>query len=53
MAKAHEGLNLQPIHFDAIAKHLHDALADFDVDEKDIQTVLGSVSTLKGDILYK
>lgn len=53
MAKAHEGLNLQPVHFDAIAKHLHDALADFNVDAKDIQTVLESVSALKDDVLYK
>ena len=31
MAKAHEGMNLQPEHFQAIATHLHDALAHFGV----------------------
>lgn len=29
MAKAHEGMNLQPEHFNAIAKHLDQALAHF------------------------
>ncbi|WP_235941183.1 group I truncated hemoglobin [Paenibacillus puerhi] len=53
MAKAHQGMNLQPIHFDAIAKHLHDALAHFNVSEDDINQVLNHVSTLKEDILYK
>lgn len=53
MSKAHEGMNLQPIHFDAIAKHLHDSLTDFNVSAEDIQTVLDSVSALKSDILYK
>lgn len=53
MAKAHEGLNLQPEHFNAIATHLHDALAHFGVPEDDIQTALTKVATLKDDILYK
>jgi len=53
MAKAHEGMNLQPEHFQAIANHLHDALARFGVDEKDIDTALSKVATLKDDILYK
>ncbi|MEW9700795.1 group 1 truncated hemoglobin [Paenibacillus sp. SI8] len=53
MAKAHAGLNLQPEHFAAIAKHLHDALAHFGVEEADIAQVLEKVSTLKDDILYK
>lgn len=30
MAKAHEGMNLQPEHFNAITTHLHDALAHFE-----------------------
>ncbi|WP_308634904.1 group I truncated hemoglobin [Paenibacillus silvisoli] len=53
MAKAHEGMNLQPAHFNAIAKHLHDALAHFGVGEPDIDQVLTHVSSLKDDILYK
>lgn len=53
MAKAHQGLNLQPQHFDAIAKHLHDALAHFGVSEADIDTALTKVASLRDDILYK
>lgn len=53
MAKAHEGMNLQPVHFDAIVKHLHDALAHFGVEEADIQQALSAVATLKDDVLYK
>ncbi|GGG02860.1 group I truncated hemoglobin [Paenibacillus abyssi] len=53
MAKAHEGMNLQPVHFNAIAGHLHDALAHFGVNEADIEQVLMHVASLKDDILYK
>lgn len=53
MAKAHEGMNLQPEHFNAIAKHLHDALAHFGVSEADIDTALTKVASLRDDILYK
>ncbi|KPC69301.1 group I truncated hemoglobin [Laceyella sacchari] len=53
MAKAHEGMNLQPEHFDAIVKHLHDALAHFGVAESDIDTALNKVATLRDDVLYK
>jgi hemoglobin len=53
MAKAHEGMNLQPEHFDAIAHHLHDALAHYGVQERDIDTALTKVASLKDDIIYK
>lgn len=53
MAKAHTGMNLQENHFNAIAKHLHDALAHFGVSESDIDQVLTHVSSLKEDILHK
>lgn len=53
MAKAHEGMNLRPEHFDAIAKHLHDALAHFGVRGEDIDTALNKVVSLRDDILYK
>ena len=53
MAKAHEGMNLQPEHFNAIATHLHDALAHFGVEEADIDTAITKVASLKDDILYK
>lgn len=53
MAKAHEGMNLQPEHFNAIAKHLDRALAHFGVNDTDIDAALSNVSSLKDDILYK
>lgn len=53
MAKAHEGMNLQPEHFNAIAKHLHDALTHFGVSEADIDTALTKFASLRDDILYK
>ena len=53
MAKAHEGMNLQPEHFNAIAKHLDQALAHFGVNDTDIDAALSKVSSLKDDILYK
>lgn len=53
MAKAHEGMNLQAEHFNAVAKHLHDALAHFNVEPQNIQAVLDHVAALRDDILYK
>lgn len=53
MEKAHTGLNLQPEHFDAIAKHLGEALAVHDVPQEDINRVLERVSTLKEAVLYR
>jgi hemoglobin len=53
MAKAHEGMNLQPAHFSAIEKHLHDALAHYGVSEPDIDTALTKVASLRDDILYQ
>ncbi|MCA1041193.1 group 1 truncated hemoglobin [Bacillus infantis] len=53
MAKAHEGMNIQPEHFNAIATHLHDALAHYGVEESDIGQALEKVAALKDDIIYK
>ncbi|WP_414858836.1 group I truncated hemoglobin [Paenibacillus sp. Soil787] len=53
MSKAHEGMNIQPEHFSAIVKHLHDALAHFQVDESDIKEALSHVAPLRDDILFK
>lgn len=53
MEKAHEGMNLQNEHFQAIANHLHDALAHFGVAESDIDIALSKVASLKDDILHK
>ncbi len=53
MEKAHEGLHLQPEHFDAIVKNLSDALAANGVSSDDINTVLDRIATLKEAVLYK
>lgn len=53
MAKAHEGMNLQPEHFEAIEKHLHDALTHFGVNESDIDAALSKVHSLKDDIILQ
>jgi len=47
MEKAHAGLNLQPEHFDAIAKHLGEALAAHGVSSEDSNAVLAHVASLK------
>jgi len=53
MAKAHEGMNLQPNHFRAIASHLKATLEDFGVEESDINNVLAKINSLRDDILNK
>jgi hemoglobin len=53
MAKAHQGMNIQPEQFQAIAGHLKEALLHFGVAESDVNMVLASVSELKDDVLYK
>jgi len=47
MEKAHAGLNLQPEHFDAIVKHLSDALAEHRCVIDEINAVLERIATLK------
>lgn len=53
MEIAHQGMNLQPVHFDAIAKHIHDALAHFGVEEANKDTALTKVASLRDHILFK
>lgn len=53
MVKAHEGMNIQPVHFEAIVKHLSEALSRHNVSPRDIDTALSQIATLKDDILYK
>lgn len=53
MEKVHTGMNLQPVHFDAIVTHLREALAHFGVGEADINEAIAKVETLRDDILYK
>lgn len=53
MEKAHAGLNLQPEHFDAIVKHLGDALASHSVSSENVGAVIERVATLKESVLYR
>ncbi|MGY3717796.1 group I truncated hemoglobin [Sutcliffiella cohnii] len=53
MEKAHEGMDIQERHFEAIVKHLHAALAQFQVPVDDIEKALNKVGTLKDSILNK
>ena len=53
MARAHQGMNLQPVHFDAICRHLSDSLKEFDVKPAEVDKVLEKIGTLRDDILYK
>jgi hemoglobin len=53
MATAHKGMNLQPAHFEAVAKHLHEALAYYRVNDKEINNVLQLIGSLKDDVLFK
>lgn len=40
MEKAHQGMNIQAEHFDAIAKHLANTLAELAVEQDDIDAVI-------------
>lgn len=53
MAKAHEGMNLQPVHYDAVVGHLKDTLKQFQVSDEDIREVEKTIGALRDDILYK
>jgi hemoglobin len=53
MEKAHAGLNLQPEHFDAIVKHLTDAIIAHGASQEDLDAALAKVAALKEAILYK
>ena len=53
METTHKGMNLQQQHFDAIAKHLSEAVAVRGVSQEDANAVLARVSSLKDAILNK
>lgn len=53
MEKAHEGLHLQPEHFDAIVKHLGDTLAAHGVSQEDISVIAARIGTLREAVLNK
>jgi hemoglobin len=53
MAKAHEGMNLQEEHFNAVAEHLVSSLQEFGVKEEPIQQVVDKLVTMKDEVLGK
>jgi hemoglobin len=53
MAKAHEGMNLQEEHFNAVAEHLVSSLQEFGVGAEQIRQVVDKLSSMKDEILGK
>lgn len=53
MEQAHEGMNLQPAHFDAVVEDLVAALEESGVEKQDVATVVQTVGTLRDSILYQ
>lgn len=53
MDKTHTGMNIQPQHFDVVAKHLSDAMAANGVSADDISAAMARVSNVKAAILNK
>ncbi|MHC5762010.1 globin domain-containing protein [Nostoc sp.] len=53
MDKTHAGMNLQQPHFDAIAKHLGEAMAVRGVSAENTKAALDRVNNMKGAILNK
>ncbi|MEM7556471.1 MAG: group 1 truncated hemoglobin [Cyanobacteria bacterium P01_A01_bin.84] len=53
MDKTHSGMSLQQPHFDAIVKHLTNAMTASGVSSDDTKAVMDRVANLKGAILNK
>lgn len=53
MQKAHEGLNITPEQFQAVAHHLTESLKKFDVADEAITKVINTVASLKDDVIGK
>lgn len=51
MQKAHKGLNISPEQFEAVATHLSESLATFDVDQESIDQVIEKVASLQHDVI--
>ncbi|PYZ92011.1 group 1 truncated hemoglobin [Salipaludibacillus keqinensis] len=53
MEKAHEGMNIQPEHFQAIAHHLQQTLEELNVADEDIAIVMEKIGGLAPHIIEK
>lgn len=51
MEKAHEGMNLQEVHWDAVLEHLASSLKESGVEDADIHSIAASLLPLKPHIL--
>ncbi|WP_418282924.1 group I truncated hemoglobin [Halorubrum sp. DTA98] len=51
MGVAHEGMGITATEFDAVATHLDDALAEFDVDDADREAVIAEVASYRNEIV--
>lgn len=51
MHAAHDHLEIEPIHFDAIAGHLEATLREFDVAERDREAVLEAFGSYEDEIV--
>ncbi|MDS0476084.1 group 1 truncated hemoglobin [Natrinema sp. 1APR25-10V2] len=51
MAAAHASMGITPSDFQAIATHLDDALAEFDVADDDREAVLEAIASYRSDIV--
>jgi hemoglobin len=53
MRTLHAGMNIGDAEFDAVAVHLSNALADCGVGKPEIDTVIGLIAPLRGDIVER
>ncbi|SES41562.1 group I truncated hemoglobin [Salipaludibacillus aurantiacus] len=53
MEKAHEGMNIKPEHFNAIAGHLNETLEELEVSEEDRDQVMEKIGALAPHIMHK
>lgn len=51
MREAHAGLGITDDDFDAVAVHLQETLAEFDVPEEHVETVMTAVADLRGEVV--
>lgn len=53
MEKAHEGMNLQEVHWDAVVEHLVSSLKDVGVTDTDTGEIIKNLLPLKPHILHQ
>jgi hemoglobin len=51
MNEAHAGRGIEDVHFDHVAGHLADTLTDLGVEPSTVETIIGQVAGLRGEIV--